>query len=236
MDIIIVGSGNLAVAIARCCDKKDQPYQRWGKESPNVELRESEPYKTVVIHTGSGRQIREATEFCTKHKLIMLQASSQLSEPIPADPGCGIITVPNFAFEVVEFIKQLGPVTKAYAEKGIIPFQIMESHQAKKKSIPLTARQMAKVIEIPETTIVSIRDPEEQIRLGVPREFLDAHGYHWVKYIGPGGVILEQVSKVNGRDPYGYGAIQMAQATTHLWAGITEGVHSFDEFAKGVGI
>lgn len=96
--------------------------------------------------------------------------------------------------------------------------EIVESHQASKvdkEGKPVTsatAKAFQQQLEIYgarlQEEITSIRDPQRQLELGVPEEFLGGHGYHWVTVYGTDGKIIYQFeTRVNGRGSYVDGTI-----------------------------
>jgi 4-hydroxy-tetrahydrodipicolinate reductase len=57
----------------------------------------------------------------------------------------------------------------------------------------------------------SIRDEDTQRALGIPEEFLGGHGYHWIDLVGDDvNLRMGFYTKVNGRDTYAYGAVNLA--------------------------
>lgn len=130
------------------------------------------------------------------------------------------LIAPNMDMGVVE--RQINIDEFAQSHPGIFEgatIEITESHQASKVDsqthepiVSATARafqaQMERHGARLRGEIVSIRDPQKQIDLGVPEEFLDGHGYHWVTAFGPNGEIIYQFeTRINGRGSYVEGTV-----------------------------
>ncbi len=200
MRIVIVGNGKMAEILGDCCRKKKIPFI--GFHSENYTEKDD-----LVVHFGSGRQLPEALEWCNRHNVPLIQGST--GQQLPSKVSILVVNAPNLALPIVKLLSIMPTIadTDTLAEMKI---GIIESHQASKKSVPGTAKVMAEIFGISETEIISIRDREKQLQLGVPEEYLDGHGYHWITLEG-GGVTIELSTKVNGREAYAYGAISLAK-------------------------
>ena len=91
-----------------------------------------------------------------------------------------IVGAPNLCPQVVAVLKifsQLGPGSL----EGV-RFEIIESHQSTKTEVSGTALQMKEYFEragaLEVTPILSMRERETQLVLGVPEKYLDGHGWH----------------------------------------------------------
>lgn len=130
------------------------------------------------------------------------------------------LIAPNMDIGVVA--RQMDIDELAQSHPGIFEgreVEITESHQASKIDsvtgrpiVSATARAFQAQLERHGARlrgdIVSIRESQRQIELGVPEEFLDGHGYHWVTVFGQNGEIIYQFeTKVNGRGSYVEGTI-----------------------------
>lgn len=96
-----------------------------------------------------------------------------------------IIGSPNLCPQIVAILKAFSSLEEG-SLKGI-KFAIDESHQASKKEISGTAIYMKELFEragaIEKEPIYVIRNKEEQLRMGVPEEFLDGHGWHMYRFL-----------------------------------------------------
>lgn len=136
-----------------------------------------------------------------------------------ANSQISAVIAPNMDMGVVE--KQMNLDEFAQSHPGIFQgatAEIVESHQASKvdpAGKPVTSatakafqQQLEKYGAHLKGEIISIRDPQRQLGLGVPEEFLGGHGYHWVTVHGTGGEIIYQFeTRVNGRGSYVDGTI-----------------------------
>ncbi len=229
MHIIIAGCGKMATAIADECQAQNVPFSRWSKD---YKL-QSKPDETVLIHVGSGRELPDIIEYCTKlgaeNAPTILHGSTGQDKLIPQNPGCPIVKTPNFALPMLAFIKNLPRIAWGLAPREQVKVaRIMESHQSTKKSVPGTAVAMARVLGMPESMIESVRDPETQIALGVNPEALDGHGYHWIE-LEVNGVRFGFSTKIDGRVPYAKGALQIAEHIACNWNTLLNGVYTTNE-------
>lgn len=112
--------------------------------------------------------------------------------------------------------------------------EIKESHQAGKADTSGTAKAMVEQpdgspgifnkLGVPFTAdqIIKIRNPLEQINLGVPEAFLGGHGWHTYTLVSPNKKVkVAFVHNVNGRDIYAEGALD---AIAFLDKKVKEGV------------
>ncbi len=115
--------------------------------------------------------------------------------------------------------------------------RIRESHQRTKTDASGTARAWKPVLEklgIKVDDIESIRDPEAQIRLGVPEEFLPGHAYHRVDITSDDGTVrFGFFTQVDGRATY---AAEVPDIIRFLDKKIREGsrgeVFNMDDYLK----
>lgn len=71
MNIFIVGSGKLANTIlASDLSFVSCNILKWESEYQNLEE------KAILIHAGSGRQLKECIEFCSKTKSVLIELST----------------------------------------------------------------------------------------------------------------------------------------------------------------
>lgn len=101
------------------------------------------------------------------------------------DSDIAAVIAPNMAKQIVALQELIESHSNAYPNSlDGYTLKITESHQkAKAKETSGTAKAMAAYFNklglgFSVDQITKIREPEEQLRLGVPEEFLDAHGWH----------------------------------------------------------
>lgn len=204
---IIAGKGKLAKAIQ---DVLDREGFNWLPFKETIVGGDSMRANTIVVHCGSGRELPSALDWCEKNQVVLIQASTGQSLPEKVDAP--VITVVNLVMAIPKFINQLHQLKALFPKAWI---KIVESHQETKKTVPGTAVEMAKALGVPEEEIVSIRNKAEQLALGIPEEHLDGHGYHFIT-ITDSGATLRLQTAVNGREPYGYGLIELGKKILEL--------------------
>jgi Dihydrodipicolinate reductase len=196
MKIFIIGSGKLANAILTSnLSLQSCEILKW--ESQHQALNE----KAIIVHAGSGRQLKECFEFCTRTKSVFIELSTGL-ETEKMKPDFPLIICPNTSIlllKTLNIIKVNGKYFENYA------ISITESHQSTKKTEPGTAYAFANSLKFPLDKIVSIRDPEiQQNKIGIPKEYLDKHAYHKI-VIKDGSDEVTIETKVLGHDSYANG-------------------------------
>lgn len=196
MKIFVVGSGKLANAIIdaqlsiQSCD-----VIKWDSKYTHL------PEKAIVIHAGSGRQLNECLDFCRKTKSILIELSTGL-ETDTLLPDFPMILCPNTSVLLLKTLHMLNVSGQRFKDYDI---SITESHQASKKTEPGTAFAFARSLSFPIEKIVSVRNPEIQLRdIGIPHEFLDKHAYHKI-VIKDGTDEITIETKVLGHNTYANG-------------------------------
>lgn len=171
---------------------------------------------TVAVHAGSGRQLRRLVKFCWANGIVLVQACGGMEKYLPKNPKAPIVDAPNLSPTMVGVIHVLPKIVELLKHHGIEAYAVKETHQKTKKTVPATAKQMASVVGIKEKDIQSVRDDNEALGMGVDMKDLPGHGHHVIKFRGTDGVGVEVVTRVNGRGPYGNGAIILAKLCVGL--------------------
>ncbi len=196
MKIFIAGSGKLANAIL----SSDLSIQNCEILKWESQYRNSND-KVIIVHAGSGRQLKECFEFCLRTKSVLLELATGL-ETEKMSPEFPLIICPNtsiLVLKILNIIKANGCHFKNYE------ISITESHQSTKKTKPGTAYAFASSLQFPSEKIISIRDPEIQHKtIGIPNEYLDKHAYHKI-LIKDGNDSVSIETKVLGHDSYANG-------------------------------
>ena len=129
------------------------------------------------------------------------------------------LLAPNMAKQVValqwaveEFAKNNPDLLKGYT------LEIGESHQQGKKDTSGTARAMVKYfnqlgIPFEVSDIVMVRDPQKQLEMGVPEQYLKGHGWHTYTLISPGRNVKSAITLA---DPELYFSTRLASFDS-LW-------------------
>jgi len=196
MSIFVVGSGKLANAILTS-DLLVQSYEIVKWESQYQALNE----KAIIVHAGSGRQLKECFEFCDRTKTVFIELSTGLeTETMKSD--FPLIISPNTSILVLKILNMI-KVNGRYFENYEI--SITESHQSTKKTEPGTAYSFANSLKFPLDKIISIRDLGiQQNTIGIPKEYIDKHAYHKI-VIKDGSDEVTIETKVLGHDSYANG-------------------------------
>jgi len=203
MKIYVVGAGKLARAILSS-DLSFPGCQiiEWEKAP------QTSKEKAIVIHAGSGRQLKECLEFCKQTKSTFIELSTG-QDTANTEAGFPIIICHNTSILLLKTLavfKSFGGHFDGYK------ISITESHQATKTTDPGTAYALANSLKFPVNKIVSIRDPEVQLNeLGIPKEFLDRHAYHKI-VIEDGTDQLTIETKVLGHNSYVQGVKRIIEA------------------------
>lgn len=157
--------------------------------------------KAIIVHAGSGRQLKECFDFCIRTKSIFIELSTGLgTEKTKYD--FPLIICPNTSILVLKTLNMIKANSKYFENYEI---SITESHQSTKKTEPGTAYAFANSLKFPPDKVLSIRDPEiQQNKIGIPKEYLDKHAYHKI-VIKDGSDEITIETKVLGHDSYANG-------------------------------
>jgi 4-hydroxy-tetrahydrodipicolinate reductase len=203
MKIFVVGSGKLANALLTS-DLILQSFDILKWDIPYQGLNE----KAIIVHAGSGRQLKECFDFCERTKSIFIELSTGLvTEQMESD--FPLIICPNTSILMLKTLSILKLNGKYFDNYNI---SITESHQSTKTSEPGTAYSFAKSLNYPINKIVSVRDPEIQLnKIGIPNEFLSKHAYHKI-VINDGSDEVTIETRVLGHDSYAKGVKTIIEA------------------------
>jgi 4-hydroxy-tetrahydrodipicolinate reductase len=196
MKVLIVGSGKLANAIlASGISIQSCEILKWEPQSQTLKE------KAIVVHAGSGRQLKECFEFCERTKSVFLELSTGLGTE-EMESNFSLIICPNTSILLLKMLNAMKAYGSHFEEYEI---SITESHQATKKTEPGTAYAFANSLRFPFDKIVSVRDPEiQQAEIGIPKEYLGKHAYHKI-VIKEGNDEVTIETKVLGHDSYAKG-------------------------------
>lgn len=211
MKIIVVGSGRLAKAILSAnLSFPSCEVLPWEKEYSFLDER------VILLHAGSGRQLRECIEFCERSNSTFIELSTGL-ETEKMNPDFTLIVCPNTSVLVLKVVNMLKHSGHYFQNNDI---SITESHQASKTSSPGTAVNFAHSLNVPPEKILSIRDPAEQLnKIGISQKYLDGHAYHKI-VIRDGLDEVTVETKVMGHDSYTHGVRRIVEAVIN---------HTFDK-------
>lgn len=124
------------------------------------------------------------------------------------------VIAPNMAKQIVAFQAMMKYASDTFPDafKGY-SLEITESHQKGKADTSGTAKAMIgyfNSLGIPfiKDQIRMIREPSEQLDLGVPEEALTGHGWHnYTLKSEDGSVLFQFIHNVNGREVYADGTL-----------------------------
>ncbi len=124
------------------------------------------------------------------------------------------VIAPNMAKQIVALIAMFQYAAETFPGAFTdFDVELMESHQESKVDTSGTMREMVKHLgklgfDCSEDDIVKVRNPNEQLVMGVPKSALGGHAYHTYTLISPEGTTVIQVQhNVIGRDIYASGAL-----------------------------
>jgi dihydrodipicolinate reductase len=211
MNILLVGNGKLASAIAKACQEASIPCFR------DIEAFRSDPQDdTIAVHCGSGRQIKELVDCCVECPTPLIQASTMIRTADYSAYGLFMLDAPNTSLQIVYMMLVLPKIIKALTGLGMT-LKVIESHQAGKKDTSGTARGILTAAGLPHDFIEAVRDPRIQKDVyGVPEAFLDGHAYHLFTFTGPGDIEIQISTKVHGRETYALGVLALAKKLKYV--------------------
>jgi len=190
-------------------------------------LQRDDGLNKILIHVGSGRQLSDALNYCQKTGSTIIQASagmnydSQLSESM----NFILIEAPNLTIPIIKMLHVLKKNGHLFKEYDI---EIKESHQARKTTMPSTARVIADSLGVTIAKIESIRDPLlQKNELQIPENYLDRHAKHYIK-IQEGNCTIKIESEVFGYDSYLHGILTITKAI----GSIRKGKHSVTDLVE----
>ncbi|MBY0424369.1 MAG: hypothetical protein K2Q22_01930 [Cytophagales bacterium] len=203
MKIYIVGSGKLANAIlSSSISIHSSQVMKWESHVPTNDE------QSIIVHAGSGRQLSECLEFCSRTKSVCIELSTGL-ETEKINPDFPLIICPNTSILLLKTLSMLKKFGTNFQEYEI---SITESHQSTKSTEPGTAYTFADSLKVQHDKIVSIRDPHMQEKtIGIPQEFLGRHAYHKIVIKDHTDEVTIE-TKVLGHDSYVNGVRKIIEA------------------------
>lgn len=203
MKILVVGSGKLAKSIlnANISTPHAEVIPWTGTGSAINE-------KSIVVHAGSGRELNECLEFCSKTKSTFIELSTGMNTE-SFQPDFPLIICPNTSLLVLKTLHVFKENSKHFEGFDI---SITESHQSAKTTEPGTAYDFARSLNFPVEKIKSVRDKVVQnAEIGIPEEYLDKHAYHDIR-IKDGNDEITIQTKVLGHESYAKGVKAISEA------------------------
>lgn len=218
--VIVVGAGKLATELLSSLkvDRKCQ-VTSWehGKSADN---------KSIVVHAGSGRELKAVTAYCeaTQSPLIELATGSEIALAAHAFP---IVLCPNTNILMLKFMSMLEKSGHLFRGHQIT---LVESHQAQKTSVPGTAVSIAHALGLEETDVLSIRNlTTQRADLEIPEAHLARHAFHRI-LIEDGECSLKLETRVYGESPYADGVARIVTAVQNQY--LENRLYSIMEFVN----
>lgn len=203
VQVLIVGSGKLAAELIE------------NLKSPNIasvlpwsRRNEMSTGKNIVVHAGSGRELKSVVSFCTSNNSVLIELSTS-GTALEGNHPFPIIICPNINILMVKFMAMLQSHGHLFRE---YPKTILESHQATKTSAPGTAICIAQSLNVEPEQIISVRNPMvQENELGIPSNSLPRHAYHRI-VIGDENVSITFETKALGQTPYASGLARVIES------------------------
>jgi 4-hydroxy-tetrahydrodipicolinate reductase len=186
------------------------------REEVNKLFEDNKP--TIVIDYTEPQVVDKNIDLYCRKKVNFIMGTTgvvinKVSDKI-RDSGINAVIAPNMGKQIVA----LQAMVKYAADNFPNCFTdytltIKESHQKGKLDTSGTARAMVSYFKqlgiiFNEDEIVMYREPEDQIKMGVPEEYLKGHGWHtYALTSADESVHFEITHNVNGRDIYAKGTI-----------------------------
>jgi 4-hydroxy-tetrahydrodipicolinate reductase len=181
------------------------------------ELFERNKPAIVVDYTEPQVVERNIELYCRKKVNFVMGTTgvviSRFSDQI-RDSNINAVIAPNMGKQIVAIQAMMEYVANNFPNSFTgYTLEIRESHQKNKLDTSGTARAMVGYfnklgIKFDESDIIMYREPEEQIKLGVPQEYLNGHGWHTYSFTSADeSVHFEITHNVNGREIYAKGTI-----------------------------
>jgi len=200
--VLVVGNGKLAKELIGGLDFAHGCVVRpWATRALNTD-------RSIVLHTGSGRELGDVIAFCRSTPSVLMELSTgsdletmTLEFPVVLCPNTNVLTL-----KFMRMLEQCGHLFKG------TKIQLTESHQAGKDSVPGTAVNIARALSLPDDAMISIRSPAiQQTALQIPIAHLSRHAYHQV-LISDDSCSLKLETRVYGEAPYADGVAKIVAA------------------------
>lgn len=142
----------------------------------------------IIVDYSQPDAVNKNAELYCKHKIPFVMGTTggdrkKLEETVRNSEISAVIA-PNMAKQIVALQAFMDEYSKNnYDSLKGYEMEIIESHQQGKKDTSGTAKAMVSYfnrlgIDFKPEQIKMIRDPEEQLKFGVPKEHLEGHGWH----------------------------------------------------------
>ena len=197
MKVILVGNGKFAKDISKHFLKSK--IQVLSIEN----VKETQKFSSnFIVYVGSERNMEKAQTISRKNKIPIIFLSTNFN--IKNVNACIYQTV-NSSFQVKSFIESC---LSFYKCNKVELVSIIESHQKNKKDVSSTAKLLCDELKTPYKLIKSVRKLDRQLKLGIPKKYLDSHAYHKVTFRN-GKDIFNFEIMILGKETYIRGIIKI---------------------------
>ncbi len=194
----------------------------------------------LVVDFTHPSAVIDNAEFYCRHGLPFVMGTTttggdrkRLGEIVEASSIPAVIA-PNMAAPVVALQAAMEYMAQNFPNAFTgFEMQVKESHQQGKADTSGTAKAMVAYfnqlgIPFGVNEIKMVREPAEQLAMGIPPKHLDGHGWHTYKLNLPDETMhFEIVHNINGREPYAMGTMKaLAFLAKQVQAGVKGKVFS----------
>ena len=214
MRLLISDKGELGVATGERCKEEGAHFGFFDNER-------NAPHCDVGVYVGRGRRFNDFISFCERHRIPMLQCSSDVDLRFRlARPALPVANVPNASEAVYQFTRQVKALAGELSKKAIpVTWKLSESHQRTKTSPPATALHIAELLGIPPEKFHSVRRRS------------DRHSKHMITAIVGGGDERYRLEcEVWGLEPYARGILKIARGFVSNGVPRRDGIYTLDDF------
>lgn len=165
--------------------------------------------------------VNENADFYCTHKLPFIMGTTggdrdALTARVESSDIQAVIA-PNMAKQIVGFQAMMEYAAETFPDlfKGFT-LHVKESHQKGKADTSGTAKAVVSYFNrlgVPFETdeIIKVREPEEQLEMGIPQEHLGGHGWHTYTLTSDDETVkFAFTHNINGRDVYSHGTFDAA--------------------------
>lgn len=225
MDILLAGRGSLGQAVKQHCREHHIPFT----EMAELDMgNDSKNPIDIALYCGIGNLFWEMFHYCNRRKIPLINASTNTEHPTSTDTI--YVKAQNTCITMLKLMAGFAAFAEPLMKE--LHFSILESHQARKKSVSGTAKFLAEAVGAdPVSRIEMVRSPVQQVALGIPTEDLNGHAYHFFNFTSS-NIEIQLATKIRGRRPYAEGAIKLAETLLAHKGEIAPGIHSATDFLK----
>ena len=191
------------------------PFQ-FAHERIKREIEKTSP--DIIVDFTLPRSVNWSAEMYCEYEIPFVMGTTggdrELLKKTVGKSNISAVIAPNMAKQIVAFQAMMEYAAENFPDlfEGY-KLKIIESHQASKADTSGTAKAMVKyfnMLGIPfkKEQITMVREPQKQLAMKVPKEYLIGHGWHTYTLESKDGTVLFRfIHNVNGRDIYAQGTL-----------------------------